>query len=104
MDRTEKKRRVKEWARTERMAARARFPLPDHQLQALFDHVNKYVEIEGCDHSHRFTEQWLSNNGITTEPVLSWLEQNGGYCDCEVIMNAEDSWENCRDTLLEPNA
>ena len=96
MDRAEKKRRVKEWARTERVAARMKFPLPDHQLQALFAYVNEHLEGEGCDHSCRFMEGWLSNNGITADPVRTWLEENGGYCDCEVIANAVEAWENNR--------
>ena len=96
MDRAEKKRRVHEWARDQRAAARAELPLADHHLKALFDYVNEHVEIEGCDHSRRFTEGWLATNAITAKPVLGWLAENGGYCDCEVIANAEEAWESVR--------
>ena len=96
MDRKEKKLRLEEWARGQRAAARTALPLSDEKFQALFDEVNEHLENEGCDRTRRFTEQWLSRNLIAVEPVLSWLEANGGYCDCEVIANAEEAWENFR--------
>lgn len=96
MDRAEKKRRVEEWAREQRTAARAKLPLPDNQLKALFDHVNELLESEGCDHTRRFTEGWLAANAVTAKLVLTWLADNGGYCDCEVIANAEEAWEDVR--------
>jgi hypothetical protein len=94
MDRAEKKRRVKEWEQQQRAVARATFPLADPQLQALFDHVEQQVAAEGCDHSRRFTESWLSTSGIAAEPVLSWLADHGGYCDCEVVANAQEDWQS----------
>jgi hypothetical protein len=97
MDRTEKKRRVEEWAQQQRSAARATFPLTDPQLPALFDLVEEHVGAEGCDHSRRFTESWLSGNGIAAEPVLSWLADHGCYCDCEVVANAQEDWQSSRE-------
>jgi Protein of unknown function (DUF2695) len=97
MDRKEKKRLVDEWARENRAAARAALPLPDDQFQALFDYVDEHLESQGCDHSRRFTEQWLSMKGVVAEPVLRWLEENGGYCDCEAIANAEEAWESTKE-------
>jgi Protein of unknown function (DUF2695) len=30
------------------------------------------------------------------DAVAAWLENNGGFCDCEVILNARDHWEENR--------
>jgi hypothetical protein len=27
------------------------------------------------------------------ETVLAWLDANGGHCDCEVLLNAEQCFE-----------
>jgi len=97
LDRAEKKRRVEEWEQQQRAVTRSTFPLPDPQPQALFDHVEEQVDAEGCDHSRRFTESWLSTSGIAAEPVLSWLTDHGGYCDCEVVTNAQEAWETSRE-------
>jgi hypothetical protein len=24
---------------------------------------------------------------------VAWLHDNGGYCDCEALANAEEAWE-----------
>lgn len=97
MDRKEKKHRLKEWASAQKAAGRAALPLSDDQFQTLFDDVNEHLENEECDDTRRLTEQWLSANGVPAKPVLDWLEEHGGHCDCEVIANAEEAWESLRE-------
>jgi Protein of unknown function (DUF2695) len=82
--------RKKKWTAHERAAARAAFPLSDHLLQSLFDVVEASVADQGCDHTRRFTEQWLRGHPDSRERVITWLEENGGFCDCEVAANAAD--------------
>lgn len=54
------------------------------------------VDRYGCDHSRRFTAEWLVSNAVVPDPVFNWLESNGGYCDCEVVINVRQHWEeNC---------
>ena len=80
----------------ERAKARARFPLPDDVLQALFAAVEKHVAESGCDDTRGFTEEWLGTRGHDTEAVLAWLATAGGYCDCEVVANAMPHWADNR--------
>jgi len=84
--------RKKAWKQREREAARSTFPLPNDVLQAMFNSVEAQVEDSGCDHSHRFTRQWLSENQQPEDQIIGWLEAHGGYCDCEVAANAYDHW------------
>jgi hypothetical protein len=65
-------------------------------LEALFDSVEMAIEDAGCDHSLRATTEWLSANGVDVGAVVTWLENNGGFCDCEVVANARDHWEENR--------
>ncbi|KAF1699784.1 DUF2695 domain-containing protein [Pseudoxanthomonas suwonensis] len=58
----------------------------------MFDHLEDAL-ADGCDHSLRFTRQFLASRGIEPDRVLPWLEEHGGYCDCEVLANVEEHWE-----------
>jgi Protein of unknown function (DUF2695) len=81
------------WEAQQRAAARAKFPLPDEQLRALFDFLSVEFPIQGCDHTLRLTEWWLRTQGLAVEPVVAWLQDNGGFCDCEAAGNAREAWE-----------
>ena len=95
MDATDRERK-RQWKDQERAAARAAFPLSDDLLRALFDSVAASLDEQGCDHTRRYTEQWLLAHLENREAVISWLEENGGFCDCEVDANAADHWERNR--------
>ena len=86
----------KRWKKAEKDAARSMFPLPNYKLEAMFDAVEIALENAGCDHSLRTTTEWLRSNGVDVDAVVTWLENNGGYCDCEVVANARDHWEGNR--------
>jgi hypothetical protein len=35
------------------------------------------------------TADWLDERGHDTESVFTWLDQHGGFCDCEILANVE---------------
>jgi len=40
------------------------------------------------------TTEFLKEKGIENiDKVGVWLNNNGGYCDCEVLMNVEEKFE-----------
>lgn len=88
--------RKREWKQQQRLAARGAFPIADSLLESLFDAVDERIDEEGCDHSLRFTTEWLVANEQPIERVMAWLSKNGGYCDCEVVANVADHWEQYR--------
>lgn len=63
-------------------------------MQALFDMLDNELPKQGCDHSLRLTEGWLTSQNIPTDPVLAWLRDNSGYCDCEALANSEQAWRD----------
>lgn len=67
------------------------------EMRALFENVEEGLGVEACDHTLRVTQRWLSAAGHPVEPVVAWFEENGGYCDCEVVMNAQSHWEEIRE-------
>ncbi len=70
----------------------AALPLPLEALRALFDHLDDALGA-GCDHSLRFTTQFLQQQVLDEQAVIPWLRDHGGYCDCEVLANVEDAWQ-----------
>ncbi|MBC5773157.1 DUF2695 domain-containing protein [Pontibacter sp. KCTC 32443] len=69
-------------------------PIPADQFKELFDFLDEKLEQDGCDDTLSLTKSYLDKQGIENEKVVSWLEENGGYCDCEVLANVEEKFEN----------
>jgi hypothetical protein len=92
VDKADKKARLKAWRDQERGAARARLPLDDAEMEALFSMLGKRLPEAGCDDTRRLTDAWLQERGRSMDSVHRWLDENGGFCDCEVLANSEEAW------------
>jgi hypothetical protein len=44
-------------------------------------------QLRSCDGTLRAAEQWAQSAGVDWPPLRRELEENGGYCDCEVVLN-----------------
>lgn len=86
----DKKDKKKVWKEEQKRNARSAFPLPETELTKLFNFVGSELEKHGCDHTHTLTSIWINNEGLSSAELLSWLEDTGGYCDCEVAANSYD--------------
>lgn len=67
-------------------------PLKRAELKAMFDWVDQKLLEAGCDHTLRYSEAFLQARHLPIEEITNWLQEYGGYCDCEVIANVEDKW------------
>lgn len=69
--------------------------LTANQAADLFAYVEVRLHDEGCTHTHRFTQEWLDANvdSMKHEAVLTELENMGGCCDCEVLLNCYEDYE-----------
>ncbi len=98
MANNEEKRNRKEalhrWKSEQRAAARAKLPLPDAHMRAMFDMLDRDFPRQGCDHTLRLTRAWLIQHELPVETVVVWLNDHGGYCDCEALANAEQAWRD----------
>ncbi len=43
-----------------------------------------------CDRKLSFTNQFCKKNKLDFEKVKKRLEDTGGYCDCEVLLNSAE--------------
>ncbi len=94
MDRETKKALKKQWAQQQRATVRSTLPLGEDAMRAMFDWLEEALPDCGCDHSRRLTTAWLQEHGHPVEAVSAWLDNNGGFCDCEVLANAADRFED----------
>lgn len=69
-------------------------PISFKDLAGLLNHLDEEFSVEGCDHTPKMTIRYLENKKLPSEEILSWLGEYGGYCDCEILANVEDSWES----------
>ena len=60
------------------------------RVESLISFVDRGVRQDGCDHSHRFAEEWAGQESVNWHDLLDILEANGCYCDCEVVLNLPD--------------
>ena len=63
-------------------------PMSREGFKELFDHLDRELQKRGCDHTCGMTTTFLSGKGVADLPaVMRWLDEHGGYCDCEVLVD-----------------
>ena len=65
------------------------------QAASLFEYVEEQLDETGCDHSKKHTMKWLERNipADQRDAIVAEIEDMGGYCDCEVLMNCYEDYE-----------
>ena len=97
LDKHRRKELLREAKRKEMASAFAALPVDNSELQALFDMLDVRLPVDGCDHSRRLTIAHIRERSLPESSMLQWLDDNGGFCDCEVLANSEQAWEACKD-------
>jgi len=57
----------------------------------LFDYLDE-PDHPPCDHTLKATRKFLAGNKLPVRSTVKWLKANGGYCDCEVMLNTWMRW------------
>lgn len=90
MDKRRKKELLKQFKNDEKNEFEKSLPFSAEIFEELFDYIDTTLESHGCDHTLKYTKKFLENNNLPLKKIIEWLEENGGYCDCEVLANIED--------------
>ena len=61
-------------------------------IEDLFDYLEMKQECESCNHTLRFSMQFMMENHLNFPKLSSWLQENGGYCDCKVLEQIAPEW------------
>lgn len=67
-------------------------PMSRKKFIQLFDYFDEKLSKKDCDDSLKLTTEFLQENHM--EEIENWLQEKGGYCDCEVLNNVEEMFED----------
>lgn len=93
MDKNERKKILKELKEKKKAEFDKSLPMSRDLFEELFEFLDEQIGQNGYNHSVEIMTSFLNKRKISSEPVLNWLEEHGGYCDCEVLMNVENTFE-----------
>ncbi|MGD9126472.1 MAG: DUF2695 domain-containing protein [Planctomycetia bacterium] len=63
------------------------FELKANDILDLLEYIAEKLEDNACDESLRFTLEWASKREVNQEDLVDLLQENGSFCDCEVVLN-----------------
>ncbi len=90
-----KKRKLETWSQLsgdERIRFIENLPATREQIEDLFDYLDVRLAKTECAHDLKFTMQFLMENRLNMPKFMSWLNENGAYCDCEILQYVEPQW------------
>ena len=90
-----RKKQLENWAQLsgeERERFVENLPAPRERIEDLFDYLDVRLSKTQCAHDLKFTMQFLMENRLNMPAFMSWLNENGAYCDCEILERVEPFW------------
>ena len=93
MDKNERKKILRALKEKQKAKFEESLPMSCDLFHELFDFLDEKLVVEGCSHTVKMTVLFLNQRDISTNPVLTWLEEQGGYCDCEILGNGQNAFE-----------
>lgn len=91
LDKKQRKEILKRQAEKERTEVFNSLPFEVKYFRLLFDYLGDAIERNGCNNTLKYTLTFLNNNNLSVEQSVKWFNEHGGYCDCEVLLNCEDT-------------
>lgn len=93
MNEEQRKARIKKYKDEQKNKFINSLPISRNIFHELFDYLDERLSEEDCNHDFEMTEEFLKQRNIPIEEVEAWLMGNGGGCDCEVLANVEDLFD-----------
>lgn len=68
--------------------------LPEQQdtISELLDFIEDELYETECNHSLQYAMRFMMENRLEFGKITSWLNNNGGYCDCKVLAEIAPTW------------
>ena len=93
MDKLKKKRLRADYKKQERQKFEESLPLSRELFFDLFDFLDVELEYQACQEDFLLTQTFLEEHNVDVETVRDFLEAHGAYCDCEVLFNVAERFE-----------
>jgi hypothetical protein len=68
--------------------------LPERQqtISKMLDYIEDQLWDSECDDHLKHAMRFMMDNRLDFPKLTSWLNQNGGYCDCKVLEQIAPLW------------
>ncbi len=68
--------------------------LPERQdtISSMLDFIEDELYDSECNHSLQHAMRFMMENRLDFPRLTSWLNENGGYCDCKVMAEIAPAW------------
>jgi len=68
--------------------------LPERQqtISKMLDYIEDQLWDSKCDDHLKHAMKFMMDNHLDFPKLTSWLNQNGGYCDCKVMEQIAPIW------------
>jgi hypothetical protein len=86
MDKEQKRKLKAQFKQREQDSIRESLPLSIEDLKDLLSCLNREDAPE-CDHTLREAVRFLEARNLKSQHIVPWLNEHGGFCDCEVVYN-----------------
>ena len=93
MNKEQRKAMLKQYKDGQKNSFVNSLPMSCDIFHELFDYLDERLSEEDCNHNLEMTEEFLKQRNIPIEEVEDWLMKNGGGCDCEVLLNVEELFD-----------
>jgi hypothetical protein len=67
-------------------------PAGQDTISDLIDFVEDELSENECNHSLQYSMKFMMDNRLNFPKITSWLNDNGGYCDCKVLAEIAPIW------------
>ncbi len=67
-------------------------PAGQTSISKLLDYLEDELYETECSHSLQYSMRFIMENGLSFPKITSWLNNNGGYCDCKVMEQIAPIW------------
>jgi len=67
-------------------------PAGRETVSELLDFLEDELYDSECNHSLQLSMKFMMDRGLNFPKFTSWLNNNGGYCDCKVMEQIAPIW------------
>jgi hypothetical protein len=67
-------------------------PAGQDTISGMLDFIEDELFENECNHSLQYAMKFMMDNRLNFPRLTSWLNENGGYCDCKVMGQIAPAW------------
>jgi len=67
-------------------------PAGQETISQMLDLIEDELYETECNHSLQYAMRFMMENHLNFGKITSWLNDNGGYCDCKVMDEIAPIW------------